>query len=225
MNLLQTLQGLGDKNYAEFHSKLIPNIEKDKIIGVRIPVLRKFAKEFLKTDQSECFLDCLPHYYYDENMLHGLLVSEIKDYAECVCRIDDFLPFVDNWAVCDIASPKVFSKYKNLLTEKIEEWIVSKDVYTVRFGIKTLMNLYLDADFSKDYLELVSNVKTGEYYVDTAVAWFFATALAKQPEYALPYFENGKISGSVLYKAIRKSIESYRVSPQIKEYLKNIKQF
>jgi 3-methyladenine DNA glycosylase AlkD len=169
-----------DKQYAAFQAKLTPGVPMESFIGIRVPVLRKFAKEFTKEAECEEFLQQLPHEYYDENMLHGLLISEVKDYEECIRLTDKFLPFVDNWAVCDIMSPKVFAKHKKELLAKIKTWSKSSHVYTCRFGIETLMSHYLDKDFKAEYLEIPASVRSEEYYVKMMVAWFFATALAKQ---------------------------------------------
>ena len=180
MTLLQErLFAMQDKQYAAFQAKLTPGVPVERFIGIRVPVLRKFAKEFTKEAECEEFLHQLPHEYYDENMLHGLLISEVKDYEECIRLTDRFLPFVDNWAVCDIMSPKVFAKHKKELLTKIKTWSKSSHVYTCRFGIETLMSHYLDKDFKAEYLEIPASVRNEEYYVKMMVAWFFATALAK----------------------------------------------
>ncbi len=169
-----------DKQYAAFQAKLTPGVPVESFIGIRVPVLRKFAKVFTKENECEEFLRQLPHEYYDENMLHGLLVSEVKDYEECIRLTDHFLPFVDNWAVCDIMSPKVFAKHKEELLAKVKTWSKSSHVFTYRFVIETLMSHYLDKDFKSDYLEIPASVRSEAYYVKMMVAWFFATALAKQ---------------------------------------------
>ena len=201
MTLLQErLFAMQDKQYAAFQAKLTPGVPVESFIGIRVPVLRKFAKEFTKEAECEDFLHQLPHEYYDENMLHGLLISEVKDYEECIRLTEKFLPFVDNWAVCDIMSPKVFTKHKKELLAKIKTWSKSSHVYTCRFGIGALMSHYLDKDFKAEYLEIPASVRSEEYYVKMMVAWFFATALAKQWEigrascrervYFLPFVDN-----------------------------------
>ena len=214
---------LRDEKYAEFQLKLTPGVTKESVIGVRVPVLRKFAKELIKDPAHKAFLSELPHEYYDENMLHGLLVSEIKDYDACIAELDRFLPYVDNWAVCDIMSPKALSKRKDELIVKIREWSKSERVYTCRFGLETLMTHFLDKDFKPEYLEIAANVKSDEYYVNMMIAWFFATALAKQWDAAIPYIENRKLSDWVHKKTIQKAAESFRVTDAQKKYLKTFK--
>ena len=214
---------LRDEKYAEFQLKLTPGITKESVVGVRVPVLRKFAQELIKDPAHRAFLSELPHEYYDENMLHGLLVSEIKDYDACIAELDRFLPYVDNWAVCDIMSPKALSKRKDELIVKIREWSKSERVYTCRFGLETLMTHFLDKDFKPEYLEIAANVKSDEYYVNMMIAWFFATALAKQWDAAIPYIENRKLSDWVHKKTIQKAAESFRVTDAQKKYLKTFK--
>lgn len=166
-----------DRQYAVFQAKLTPGVPPESFIGIRVPVLRKFAKEFVKEVEVNDFVHQLPHKYYDENMMHSLLISQVKDYEDCISLTDSFLPYVDNWAVCDIMSPKVFAKHKEALTERINNWINSRHTFTCRFGIETLMTHYLDKDFKADYLEIPADVRSGEYYVKMMVAWFFDTAL------------------------------------------------
>ena len=202
-----------DKPYAEFQAKLTPGIPPESVIGVRVPVLRKFAKEFAKEVEVNDFVHQLPHRYYDENMLHSLLISQVKDYEECISLTDAFLPYVDNWAVCDIMSPKVFAKHKAALTEKINTW----------FGIETLMTHYLDKDFKTEYLKIPAAVRSEEYYVKMMVAWFFATALAKQWDAAIPYIEQKRLAPWTHNKTIQKAIESYRITPEQKEHLRTLK--
>ena len=175
--LEERLFAMQDRQYAAFQSKLTSGVPLESFIGVRVPVLRKFAKKFAKEVEVNDFVRQLPHKYYDENMLHSLLISQVKDYEECISLTDSFLPYVDNWALCDIMSPKVFAKHKEALTERINTWINSRHTFTCRFGIETLMTHYLDKDFKADYLEIPADVRSGEYYVMMMVAWFFATAL------------------------------------------------
>ena len=198
-------------------------LEIYSFISIRVPVLRKFAKEFAKEAECEFFLQQLPHEYYDENMLHGLLISQIKDYEECIRLTESFLPYIDNWAVCDIMSPKVFAKHKEELLAKIKTWSQSSHVYTCRFGIETLMTHYLDKEFKTEYLEIPASVRSDEYYVKMMVAWFFATALAKQWEATIPYIEQKRLAPWTHNKTIQKAIESYRISPEQKEYLRTLK--
>lgn len=214
---------LRDEGYAAFQAKLTPNVEKDLFIGVRVPEVRKFAREFIKDPDHGNFLDALPHKYYDENMLHGLLISEIKDYGQCIELTDRFLPYVDNWAVCDIMSPKIFKKHKQELMEKILVWSSSCLTYTCRFGIEMLMSHFLDSDFLPEYLEIPAAVKSDEYYVNMMLAWFFATALAKQWDATIPYIEEHRLGEWVHKKSIQKACESYRVSDEQKRYLKTLK--
>lgn len=223
MNIQERLFELRDSEYAEFQGKLIPNIEKENIIGVRVPVLRKLAKEYAKDEESAYFLDSLPHKYYDENMLQGLMISEMKNYDECIAKTNQFLPNVDNWAVCDIMSPKIFAKNKDLLLIQVKRWIKSKDTYTCRFGLGMLMRHFLDDDFKPEYLMLASGVKSEEYYVKMMVAWFFATALAKQWESAIIYLENGSLDRWTNNKTITKACESYRITHEQKIYLKTFR--
>lgn len=214
---------LQDQEYADFQYKLTPGIPRELFIGVRIPEIRKFAKKYIKEADSREFLKILPHQYYDENMLHGVLISEMKNFQECVDAVDLFLPYVDNWAVCDIMSPKVFRKHKDELLVKIQEWIVSDKTYTCRFGMEMLMSHYLDQDFRPEYLELPAGVRSEEYYVNMMIAWYFATALAKQWEATIPYLENQRLAAWVHNKTIQKARESYRITSEQKEYLKNLK--
>lgn len=212
-----------DKQYAEFQSKLTPGVPPENIIGVRVPVLRKFAKEFEKEVEVNDFVHRLPHKYYDENMLHSLLISQVKDYEECISLTDKFLPYVDNWAVCDIMSPKVFAKHKAALIEKVKTWSSSQHTFTCRFGIETLMSHYLDKDFKSEYLEIPASVRSEEYYVKMMVAWFFATALAKQWDAAIPFIEQKRLAPWTHNKTIQKAIESYRITPGQKEHLRTLK--
>lgn len=223
MKITNKLFELQDKEYGEFQAKLTPGIDKSQIIGVRVPILRKLAKEYIKDEESQEFLNTLPHEYYDENMLHGLLISEIKDYEKCIELIDEFLPYVDNWAVCDIMSPKVFKKNKEKLIIKIKEWIKSEHTYTCRFGVEMIMSHYLDEDFKEEYIEMVSEIHSEEYYVQMVIAWLFATALAKQWDSTIPYIENQKLDKWVHNKTIQKARESYRITDEQKEYLKGLK--
>lgn len=222
-NLQKQLFELQDKEYAVFQSKLTPGVDPSLFIGVRVPILRKFAKEYIKNPEQEKFRKKLPHKYYDENMLHGLLLEQIKDYEECVAAVEVFLPYVDNWAVCDIMSPKVFKKNKEKLIKKIPEWIQSSHSYTCRFGIEMLMSHFLDEDFRPEYLELPAEVRSEEYYVNMMIAWFFATALTKQWDAAIPYIENEKMEKWTHNKTIQKACESYRITDEQKQYLRKLK--
>ncbi len=212
-----------DENYRKFQSKLIPTIAADTVIGVRTPVLRKFAKQLVKQDEIQNFLQDLPHKYFDENQLHAFIISEIKDYDKCMEELIRFLPFVDNWATCDQMSPKVFKENRRELFAQIKIWLQAKETYIVRFGIGMLMQHYLDEDFEPVYPEIVAGIKSEEYYVNMMIAWYFATALAKQYDAILPYIENHRLDTWTHNKTIQKSVESYRVTAEQKEYLKSLK--
>ena len=212
-----------DKEYRDFQAKLIPGKTVDVMIGVRTPDLRKYAKELVKEGKYEDFLKDLPHKYFDENQLHAFILSEIKDYDECLEYVEKFLPYVDNWATCDQMSPKVFKKNKEKLLERIKVWIKSDKTYTIRFGIGMLMQHYLDEDFKKEYLKWVSEIKSEEYYVNMMIAWYFATALAKQYEETIKYIEKQKLDKWTHNKTIQKSVESYRITDNQKNYLRSLK--
>ncbi len=214
---------MADENYRDFQSKLMPTVPKEKIIGIRTPLLRKFAKEFSKTPQAEKFLKNLPHEYYEENNLHAFLLEYITDFDECAEVVTKFLPFVDNWATCDSLSPKVFGKNKGKLLSHIEKWLSSEDTYSVRFGIKMLMEHFLGEDFSLEYPERVAKIESEEYYIKMMQAWYFATALAKQYDAVLPFIETRKLEKWTHNKAIQKAIESYRITGEQKAYLKTFK--
>ncbi len=217
------LMELQDPEYREFHSRLIPNIDKERVIGIRTPVLRAFAKQIAGTGEAEQFLAELPHRYYEENHLHMMLITSIKDYDRCLEELQKFLPYVDNWATCDLPEPKCFAKNKEKLLPEIKGWIASAEPYTKRYGIGMLMRLYLDADFRPEYPELVASVSSEEYYVNMMIAWYFATALAKQWETVIPYIENRCLSEWVHRKTIRKAIESYRITDEQKQYLRTLR--
>ena len=221
--VIDDLYKLQDKKYRDFQGKLIPNIDINNIIGVRTKELRCYAKELIKNNNYISFIENLPHKCFDENQLHAFIISEIKNYDECILYINKFLPYIDNWATCDQLSPKIFKKNKDKLLEQIKIWINSKKTYTIRFGIGMLMQYYLDEEFDVKYLEIVSNIKSEEYYVNMMIAWFFATALTKQYKYAIPFIENQKLDKWTHNKAIQKAIESYRITVEQKEYLKSLK--
>lgn len=226
-NVTQYVQGrlfeLQDLKYRDFHAKLMPTVSKEYVIGVRTPALRKFAKEFAKTERAEEFLQQLPHEYYEENNLHGFLIAGMKDFGRCIEELDRFLPYVDNWATCDLLSPKIFKKHLPEVLEKIRVWIASEHTYVIRFGIGMLMSFYLDEEFELEYPEMVSKIRSKEYYVNMMIAWYFATALAKQYEAVLPFIENGRLDKWTHNKAIQKAAESYRVTDEQKAYLKTLK--
>lgn len=217
------LKELADKGYAEFEAKLTPSIDPKTCLGVRVPKARLLAKQIFKEGNYYSFLDELPHKYLDENLLHGLILSEFKDYDLCIEYIDKFLPYVDNWVVCDTMSPKCFSKNKKQLISKIKEWSQSKEVYTSRFGVQMLMSHFLDEDFKAEYLKIPAMVHLDDYYSKMMVAWFYATALAKQWDDTIPYIENKKLDEWTHNKTIQKAKESYRITDKQKEYLKTFK--
>ena len=227
MSIIEEIEGtlfsLADETYAAFQSKLMPTVGKERIIGVRIPEIRRLAKEFAKREDIGTFLDALPHRYYDEDCLHGLIVASMKDYDECVRRLDEFLPFVDNWASCDIITPKAFANNLDKLETKIDEWINSPHTYVIRFGIQMYMNFFLDEHFALPQAEKVAKIKSDEYYVNMMSAWYFATALAKQYESVIGFIESGKLTEWVHNKTIQKACESYRIPDEVKNYLRTMK--
>lgn len=223
LTILERMFELRDEKYAGFQAKLTPGIKPELFIGVRIPVLRSLAKEYYAEPEHEQFIKELPHKYYDENMLHGLLIEQIKDYGKCIDEIEKFLLYVDNWAVCDIMSPKVLKKNKDKLIVKIREWVKSDETYTCRFGMEMLMSHFLDDDFEAEYLEIPAAVRSEEYYVNMMTAWFFATALAKQWDDTIPYITGQRLDKWTHNKTIQKSIESRRVSKEKKDYLRTLK--
>lgn len=224
MNIQDRLFELQDEKYRLMQIKIIPTVNPDTIIGVRTPELRRLAKELLRSDYKP-FINDLPHKYFDENQLHAFVISGIKDFDECLEEFNKFLPYIDNWATCDQQTPKVFDKNvnKDKVLKEIKKWIKSKDTYTIRFGIGMLMRNYLDKNFKPEYLELVSTIKSKEYYVNMMIAWFFATALAKQYDSTISYIEDNKLDIWVHNKIISKSIESYRITDEHKDYLRKLR--
>ena len=224
----QTIQSrlfaLQDLKYQSFQSKLIPTICPDTVIGVRMPALLKLAKELSGTPEAAAFLQQLPHAYYEENNLHGLLICQMKDYGRAVEALDAFLPYIDNWATCDLLSPKVFRAHLPELYEKIQTWVHASHPYTIRFGIGMLMSFYLDQAFSPAYPALVAGIRSDEYYVNMMIAWYFATALAKQYEAILPYLQQYRLARWTHNKAIQKALESDRITAEQKRYLRTLKQ-
>ena len=212
-----------DTKYRDFQAPLFPNINKEKMIGVRTPELKKLAKELYGKELANEFIETLPHQYFDENQLHAFIISLIKDYQTCLKEVEKFLPFIDNWGTCDQLSPKVLAKHKDELIVAIKKWLKSKHTYTVRFAIGLLLGLYLDDSFKEEYMELISNIKSEEYYINMMIAWFFATALAKQYKTAIKYIEEKKLSFWVHNKTIQKAVESYRINDEQKVYLKSLK--
>lgn len=223
MTVLQALREKADGSYADFQAKLIPSVERKLFIGVRTPEIKALAKELYGTKQAESFLKKTPHKYFDENQLHAFLINREKEFEKCLAEVEAFLPFVDNWATCDQLSPRAFGKNKGTVAEKAFKWIDSGETYTVRFGAETLMRWFLDADFDIKYAEKVAKIKSEEYYVNMMAAWYFATALAKQWSACVPFIEKGVLPVWVHNKAIQKAVESFRISPEQKEYLKTLR--
>lgn len=221
-DIIRELYSLRDEKYAAFQRKLIPTLEKGRIIGVRTPQLRAMAKRLAGQPEGEKFLRDLPHYYFEENQLHAFLIGEEKNFDVCVKQTEAFLPCVDNWATCDQLSPKVFSGHRRELLACIRRWIGSDRVYTIRFGLGMLMRYFLDEDFQSSYLRLAAGVVSEEYYVNMMIAWYFATALARQYEAAIPFIEQGILPEWTHNKTIRKALESNRISSQKKEYLRTL---
>ena len=217
------LFSLRDTGYRDFQSKLIPTVDPATVIGVRTPALRKFAKQLYKEKSFDEFLSVLPHEYFDENQLHAFIISEIRDYDRCVEEINRFLPFIDNWATCDQLSPVVFKKHRHELLDEISTWMDSKETYTIRFGIGMLMQHYLDDDFDPKYPDMVASIRSDEYYVNMMIAWYFATALAKQYDTILPYIKDKRLDTWTHNRTIQKAVESYRITPEQKTYLKTLK--
>lgn len=211
-----------DEKFQSFQARLIPNIPGESIIGVRTPLLRKMAKR-LYSEEAEDFLADVPHKYFEENQLHFFILSHIKDYDSCVSRVEEFLPYVDNWATCDQGSFPIFAKHKEQILEKIKVWIGSEHTYTVRFAVKLLMQFFLDGDFKDEYAEMAAGVRHEDYYVKMMVAWYFATALAKQYDRIIPFFEERRLDPTFHRKAIQKAVESYRISDEKTSYLKSLK--
>ena len=221
--IVEELFKLQDKDYRDFQAKLIPNVGIDYFIGVRTPNLRKYAKEMIKNQSYESFLEELPHKYFDENQLHAFILSEIKDYNQLITYINSFLPYIDNWATCDQLTPNILKKNRDKLIKEIKRWLKSKEIYTLRFSIKMLMQHYLDDEFKEEYLNLVSKIKTEDYYLKMMISWYFATALSKQYPIAVKYLEEHKLDKWIHNKTIQKAIESYRITPEQKKYLKSLK--
>lgn len=223
MTLYRRLAEVRDDAYREFLAKLVPNIPKETILGVRTPEMRKIAKEVFESTERDAFLNDLPHRYYEENLIHFFVLAMMKDFDECVRRVEVFLPYVDCWPASDQATPKAFRKHHEKLLPYIRKWIASDHVYTARFGLRMLMNEFLDADFKEEYLALAASKQGEDYYLKMMIAWFFATALAKRYDETVPYLEQHRLDEWVHKKAIQKAIESFRVSDAHKEYLKRLR--
>lgn len=223
VDIQQELFALQDLSYRDFHAKLMPTVDKARVIGVRTPKLRAFAKEFGKTEEAKEFLKVLPHQYYEENNLHGLLIEQIKDYPTLIGELNRFLPCIDNWATCDLLTVRVVKKHLDTFTEEVERWLASDHTYTIRFGIGMLMRYYLEEHFSLEYPEKVAKICSKEYYVNMMRAWYFATALAKQYEAIFPFLEEKRLDAWTHNKTIQKAIESYRITQEQKVYLRTLR--
>ena len=216
----QTLLSMAEPEYGDFSAKLMPTVDRDTVIGIRVPLLRKYAKSL--TDYGD-FLADLPHKYFEENNLHGFLLDRERDFDRCIEKLDAFLPYVDNWATCDSMKPRVLKGRPEQLLPHILRWLKSHHVYTVRYAINLLMSYYLDEDFQESYLQLVADIRSEEYYINMMRAWYFATALAKQYEATLSYIENAVLDKWTHNKAIQKAVESCRITKEQKEYLRTLK--
>lgn len=212
-----------DLKYRDFHSSLVPNVDKDRFIGVRTPILRSIAKDMIKDGSYKEFINDLPHYYYEENTLHSCILSLYKDLDELLIELDKFLPYIDNWATCDLLRPKAFEKDHDRILDKVKEWIHTKDVYTVRFGIVTLLSFYLDDYFSDEINDIVLNINSSEYYINMAIAWYFSYALIKQYDRTINIFKEKRLNKWIHNKSIQKAIESYRIDKDKKNYLRSLK--
>lgn len=213
---------LQDTGYRDFQSRLMPDVPKEKVIGVRTPALRKLAKELAGTEGAAAFISQLPHKYYEEDNLHAFLVCEMKDYDSCMAEVERFLPYINNWATCDCFAPKVFKKHRAKVYEKIKQWLDSGETYTVRFGIVTLMD-YLKTDFEEQMLLLVADIRSEEYYINMAIAWYFSMALVWQYDAALPYLLEKRLDKWTHNKSIQKAVESRQIDDKTKLYLRTLK--
>ena len=214
-----------DTDYKAFNKTLIPTVDEHTMIGIRMPVLKEFAKEFFRTEPEGVadFMNSLPHQYFEENNLHAFLIENISDFDTAIKETERFLPFIDNWATCDSFAPRIFKKYPDAVYQKILQWIQSDHPYTVRYAIGLLLSNYLDEQFRPEMLELVSNVRSSEYYINMMIAWYFSFALIKQYDTAISYIEKKKLDPFTHRKTIQKAVESRRISVEIKAYLKTLK--
>ncbi len=212
-----------DEQYRDFHASLMPTVDKNTVIGVRVPALRAYAKTIYKDGGYDEFLNDLPHEYYEQNNLHAMLICQNPDFDEAMSQLERFLPYIDNWATCDMINPKAFSKQPEKLLSYIDRWLDSDKTYTVRFAIGALMRWFADDLFDEKYLKKVAAVSSEEYYIKMMVAWYFATLLAKQYESTLPYIENAVLEPWTHNKAIQKAVESLRLTAEQKAYLKTFR--
>ena len=222
-DLHKKLYSLQDMKYRDMQIRIIPTINPESVIGVRTPELKRMATDVLKAGDYQEFLNELPHKYFEENQLQAFIISGIKDLNECMEELEKFLPYVDNWTTCDQMSPKIFRKHRKELLTHIKKWIKAEKTYTVRFGVGMLMEHFLDEEFDPEYPAMVAEIRSEEYYVNMMIAWYFATALAKQYESVLPYLEQKRLDDWTHNKAIQKSVESRRITEEQKIYLKSLK--
>lgn len=222
-DIQERLFELRDEQYKKFNAGLLPTVDPDTMIGVRTPALRKLARQLAGESEGEEFLTALPHAYFEENCLHAFMLESMKDFAQCVQALDNFLPYVDNWMTCDLMSPKVVQKDFPKLLEKVKEWIHSKETYTIRYGLNMLMKYFLKERFEPEYLELAAKIRTQEYYVQMGIAWFFATALTYQYEAAVIYLEEKRLEQWIHNKSIQKAVESRQISAERKDYLRTLR--
>lgn len=215
------LLSMQDLDYRSFQCALMPTVPQEKVIGVRMPQLRKFAKSL--SDAADDFLAALPHTYYEEDNIHGILISQITNPEAAILALDSYLPYVDNWATCDLIAPKAFTSRPAILLTAVSRWLQSHHTYTVRYAIGVLMRYYLDNGFSREYLSMVADIRSDEYYVNMMIAWYFATALSKQYDEAVLYLTRNKLSTWCHNKTIQKAVESYRITDTQKEYLKTLR--
>ena len=222
-NIVKDLFEIGDIEYKNFQCKLMPTVDMDTVIGVRMPDLRKYVAELNKNGDLYEFINDLPHQYYEENNIHGIVINNIKNYEECIASLNAFLPYVNNWATCDLISPSVFKSHTDILFEEIKKWLMSDHVYTVRFAVKTLMTFYSFEYFSREHLDMVSRVESQDYYIKMAVSWYFATELAFNYDDTKIILEERRLDKWVHNKTIQKALESYRICDENKCYLKRLK--
>lgn len=219
----EKLKELQDLEYKDFIFKLTPTLNYDSIIGIRIPNLRNLAKEIYNTQTAKDFLNCVPHKYFEENTLHVMLLEKIRDFNTAVFEVDRFLKYIDNWSVCDNRSPVAFKNNTDSLFPYIKKWIKDEHIYTVRYGVKKLMDYYLDEHFEKEHLMIVAKVEQKDYYINMMTAWYFATALAKQYEDTVPIIEKRILPKWTHNKTIQKAVESFRITDEQKDYLRSLK--
>ena len=212
-----------EEKYKAFHSSLVPNQEKQRMLGVRVPVMRALAKKYAQREDAELFLHDLPHVYYEENAIHSFMIEQIKEFDDCMAETERFLPYIENWAVCDCFSPKIFAKHKSALFEACKGWLHSDHTYTVRYGLVMLLKHFLTTEYAEEALRLAAEIDSEEYYINMAIAWLFAEAMGKCPDLAIAYLENACLKAEVHNKAVQKAVESRRVPAETKEYLKTLK--